>query len=171
MLRIVNLIPGGTLRESRGPSVGKGRESVVVSRHLQGGSSCLCWLRTNGLVPASKYLTYWSYAGDMGPVNRCSQSSIDACVFPLLQWMLGEGNWVGTRGSVSRRAVNWMGALFLMIVDPFNSIDDNAKGCHVRLVMSADVSCVSGFSYRMYINLNRRDSQIWVIAYLVAAST
>jgi hypothetical protein len=42
MLRIVNLIPGGTLRESRGPSVGKGRESVVVSRHLQGGSSCLC---------------------------------------------------------------------------------------------------------------------------------
>jgi hypothetical protein len=60
------------LGESRGPSVGKGRESGMESRHLQGCSSRLCRLRTNGLAPVSKYWMYWSHAGVLGLVNRCS---------------------------------------------------------------------------------------------------
>jgi hypothetical protein len=35
-----------------------------------------------------------------------------------------------------------------------NSVDDYAKGCRTHLVMSAYVSSVSGFSYRMYIDSN-----------------
>jgi hypothetical protein len=41
--------------ESRGLSVGKVGERFVKSGHLQGCSPLLCWLRTEGLVPASKY--------------------------------------------------------------------------------------------------------------------
>jgi hypothetical protein len=47
--------PDGTIRESGGHSVGKGGESDVERRYLQGGSLHLCQLRTNGLVPMSKY--------------------------------------------------------------------------------------------------------------------
>jgi hypothetical protein len=36
----------GPLGESGGPSVGKGGENDVESRHLQGCSPCLCRLRT-----------------------------------------------------------------------------------------------------------------------------
>jgi hypothetical protein len=43
------------LGESRGPSVGKDEESVLESRDLQGYSPRLCQLRTEGLVPTSKY--------------------------------------------------------------------------------------------------------------------
>jgi hypothetical protein len=53
----------------------------------------------------------------------------------------------------------------------FNSVDDYAKGCHIRLVISVYVSCVSGFSCSMYIGLNHRDSRIWVIACLVVITT
>jgi hypothetical protein len=41
--------------ENEGPSVGKGRKSDVESQHLQGCSPLLCRLRTDGLVPVSKY--------------------------------------------------------------------------------------------------------------------
>jgi hypothetical protein len=36
-------------------TVGNGGESDVQSQHLQGCSPRLCWLRTEGLVPMSKY--------------------------------------------------------------------------------------------------------------------
>jgi hypothetical protein len=36
----------------------------------------------------------------------------------------------------------------------------SVKGCRVWPVMSAYVSCISGLSGRMYIDSNRRDSQI-----------
>jgi hypothetical protein len=45
----------GPLGESEEPSVGKGRECDVESQHLQGCSPRLCLLRTEGLVPMSKY--------------------------------------------------------------------------------------------------------------------
>jgi hypothetical protein len=45
----------GPLGESGGPSTRKGGESDVESWHLQGCSSSLCRLRTDGLVPMSKY--------------------------------------------------------------------------------------------------------------------
>jgi hypothetical protein len=41
-----------------------------------------------------------------------------------------------------------------------NSIGAYVKGCHVRVIMSAYVSCVSNFSFRVYIDLNHRNSQI-----------
>jgi hypothetical protein len=45
----------GPLEESGGPSVRKGGESDVKSRHLQGGSPCLCQLKTDKLTPINKY--------------------------------------------------------------------------------------------------------------------
>jgi hypothetical protein len=40
-----------SLRESGGSMVGKGGESDVESRHLQGCSYRLYWLRTDGMAP------------------------------------------------------------------------------------------------------------------------
>jgi hypothetical protein len=40
----------GSLEESGGSSVGKGRESDGESQHLQCGSPCLCRLSTDGLA-------------------------------------------------------------------------------------------------------------------------
>jgi hypothetical protein len=58
--------------------------------------------------------------------------------------------------------VLWIGMRVLVLgaVDPFNSVDDYTDGCHVQLVMSEYVSCVSSFSCRMYIDSNRCDSRI-----------
>jgi hypothetical protein len=53
-----------------------------------------------------------------------------------------------------------MGALFLGSSDFVQLCWVSAKGCHVRLIMSTCMSCVSGSSYRMYIDSNHRDSQI-----------
>jgi hypothetical protein len=47
----------------------EGRGVVLVSRHQQGCSRRLCRLMTDGLAPVSKYWTYQSHAGDMGPVS------------------------------------------------------------------------------------------------------
>jgi hypothetical protein len=80
--------------ESRGPSAGKVRECNVANRNLQHFSPCLCQLRTDVLPPMSKYWTYWSHTRDMGPVNRCSISSINAWLSLLLQWLCLERNWV-----------------------------------------------------------------------------
>jgi hypothetical protein len=53
---IVNLRPGGGgFGESGGPSVGKGGESDVESRHFQYCSTRLCQLRADRLTHASKY--------------------------------------------------------------------------------------------------------------------
>jgi hypothetical protein len=46
---------GGALRWKLRQLVGKVREWYVVSQHLQGCSPRLCWLRTDGLAPTSKY--------------------------------------------------------------------------------------------------------------------
>jgi hypothetical protein len=84
MLRLDNLRPGGP---------------------LGGCSPRLCWLRTDGLAPTSKYWTYRSHTGDMGPVRlvACHQQRV---ALPPLFWFLSwERNWVQTYGSVSRRAV------------------------------------------------------------------
>jgi hypothetical protein len=52
---MINLRPGGALRESGGPLGGKVGESDVEIWHLQGCSPRMCRLRTNGLAPVSKY--------------------------------------------------------------------------------------------------------------------
>jgi hypothetical protein len=43
-----------------------------------------------------------------------------------------------------------MGTFFLGAMNLFNSIDDYAKGCHIQLIMSTYMSCVLGFSCRIY---------------------
>jgi hypothetical protein len=48
---------------------GKGGESDVSILRFLCGSPRLCRLRTEGLVPVSKYQTYRSHAGDMGSVS------------------------------------------------------------------------------------------------------
>jgi hypothetical protein len=50
-------------------SLGKGRESVVAILSLLYGSPHLGQLWTEGLVTVSKYWTYRSHVGDMGPVS------------------------------------------------------------------------------------------------------
>jgi hypothetical protein len=73
--------------ESGGSSVGKVGECYVASWHLQGCSPRLCQLRTDGLAPTSKYLTYRSHPGIMGLVNCCSLLSTGAWLSLLLQWL------------------------------------------------------------------------------------
>jgi hypothetical protein len=76
-------------------SEGKDGESAMAILRFLCGSPHLCRLRTEGLVLVSKYRTYRSHAGDMGPVSWCS------CVTtwpkplsptPRLSW--GRGNEV-----------------------------------------------------------------------------
>jgi hypothetical protein len=45
----------GQLEERRGLSVMKGEESDVDSRHLQGCSPRLYWLKANGMALVSRY--------------------------------------------------------------------------------------------------------------------
>jgi hypothetical protein len=47
----------------------EGRGVVLVSQHLQGCSPHLCRLRTDVLVPVSKYWMYRLHVDDMGPVS------------------------------------------------------------------------------------------------------
>jgi hypothetical protein len=145
LLRMLIWDQAELLGESGGMSVGKGGESEVGSRHLQCCSPCLCQLRTDGLVPMSKYWIYWSHARHMSPVNWCSLTSTGLCPHCFNGW--------------SRRKTGWRPS-FSGVVVLLNSVDDYVKGCSVWLVMSVYVSCVSGFSCRMYIDLNRRDSRI-----------
>jgi hypothetical protein len=125
-LRMLTWDRTGPLEESGELSVGKGGESVVESRHLQRCSPRLCRLRTEWLVPVSKYWMYWSYAKDMGPVNRYSLSSTDAwfCL-DCFNGREEERNWVGIHRSVSRRTGDVVRSPFLSgAVDPFNAVDD-----------------------------------------------
>jgi hypothetical protein len=87
-------------------SEGKGGESVVIILRFLCGSPRLCRLRTEGLIPVSKYWMYWSHAGDIGPVRLviCHQQMLG---FTLIASRLAqERNWVRTRGSVSPCAVD-----------------------------------------------------------------
>jgi hypothetical protein len=76
----------------------------VESRRLQGCNPRLCRLRTDGLIPVSKYLTYRSHVGDMGPVSLIAGCQQKLVFSPLPHWLL----W--TRGSDGRRAMNYVGS-------------------------------------------------------------
>jgi hypothetical protein len=67
---------GGALGESGDNWLGRSGSGYVASRHLQGCSPHLCWLRIVRLAPVSKYWTYRSHAGDMVPVSWCSYVTI-----------------------------------------------------------------------------------------------
>jgi hypothetical protein len=59
-------------------SEGKGGENVVAILMFLCGSPHLCRLRTEGLIPVSKYWTYRLHAGDMSPVSQvpCHQQML-----------------------------------------------------------------------------------------------
>jgi hypothetical protein len=72
---------------------GKGGESVVSILRFMCGSPRLCRLRTEGLIPVSKYWMYQSHAGDMSPVSWCSYvTTWPKPLFPTprLSWESGD---------------------------------------------------------------------------------
>jgi hypothetical protein len=77
-------------------SEGKGRESDVAILRLLCGCPRLCQLRTEELVPVSKYWTYRSHASVYRPSKPSSRSSIDAWLNPTASLVgLGEKlRWV-----------------------------------------------------------------------------
>jgi hypothetical protein len=72
------------------------------------------------------------------------------------------GREIGWGPTNQSSGVLWIktGALFLEVVGSVQLYWINMKGCRVWLVMSAHVSYVSDFSYRMYLNSNCRESRI-----------
>jgi hypothetical protein len=73
-------------------SEGKDGESVVAILMFLCGSSRLCRLRTEGLIPVSKYLMYRSHAGDMGPVSLVAYYQQMLGLRLPLQWLGWERN-------------------------------------------------------------------------------
>jgi hypothetical protein len=157
---------------------GKDGESVVDILRFLCGSPRLCWLRTEGLVPVSKYWMYRSHAGDYGPSKPSSQLSKEAWLFPTASLVfvgekLGTDPWIGQLACCRL----YRGPFFSGAVDLFKSVDDCAKGCHVRGLPAGSVcrayvdwrgKCTcrvgQGFPYRVYNDSNRRDTRIWVTA-------
>jgi hypothetical protein len=185
MLRMLTWDWMGPLGETGGSSVGKSGESDVASWDLQGGNPCMCQLRIDVLAPMSKYWTYWSHAGVMSPVSRCSLLTnrwlaFITALMAIRREKLGGGptDWLASVwGIVS-------GALFLRS----NKVHPTLLGqrerlpcmgtahgkhtCCIRgLVKEAYVLCVSSFPCKVYIDLNHRDSWIWLTAWVVVVST
>jgi hypothetical protein len=102
-------VPLGERGDSRLGRLGRG---YVTSWHLQGCSPCLCRLRTIRLAPTSKYWTYRSHAGYMGPVNLVVGHRLKLGLRSLLHWLAQERSWVQTHGSVSRRDMDRVGSPF-----------------------------------------------------------
>jgi hypothetical protein len=89
----------------------KGGEITVVILRFLYCSPLLCWLRTEGLVPVSKYWMYRPHTGDMGQVSliACYQQMFDF-LHCFIGWLVRERNWVRTRGLIGRRVVNCVGS-------------------------------------------------------------
>jgi hypothetical protein len=172
----------GPLGESGGSSVVKDRVSDMQSCHFQGCIPHMCWLRTDRLAPMSKYWTYWSHAEDMRPVSWCS-----IFINRRLTWAYCLNDCEGREiewGSMVRQCVmDWDESPFSWEqYDPFKFIGSVWKvaicrlceirmgKCHTRTEHGMFVARWSGFCYRVYIDLNRRDSRIWVTVYLVFIS-
>jgi hypothetical protein len=107
-------------------SKGKGGKSVVAILRFLCGS--LCRLRTEGLVPVSKYRTYRSHTGDMGPVSLVAHHRQKLGLSLLLHWLAWERNWVRISESVDRRAGDCVGSPFSQEQwDPSKSVGDSRK--------------------------------------------
>jgi hypothetical protein len=157
--------------------IGKVGEWCVVSWHLQGCSPHLCRLSTDGLVPANKYWTYRSHVGDMGAVSLLASCQQKLGFSTLLQWFFF-GREAGNKPadhSVGLRVVS--GALLFRssgFVQIYWWLHERLLYVdHVRYVWSRSIHGPSlksvwrvsrVFPCRVYIDLNRRDSRIWVTA-------
>jgi hypothetical protein len=170
---------------------GKGRQLIrkvgewyVERRHLQGCSLRLCRLRTDGVGTREKVLnvpiTCWWY----GPSKPSNLLSIDAWLCPhcFIGWFERETGYGSTDRSTD---MLWImpRAPFLESSDPAQLCWRLMKCCHIRGPPAGSVRrayvdwhgkrmCrVDGvFSCSVYIDLNRRDSQIWVTACLWQSS-
>jgi hypothetical protein len=141
------------------------------------GSLRMCQLRTEGLVPVSKYWMYRSHVSAMGPINQvtCCRHMLGLSL--LLQWLSWERNWGGSHGPLSR-AERWSQEhFFLGAVVSIQPCRWLIKGCHVRRPPAGSVRrayvdwremcacCVAQvFPCRVYIDSDCRDSQIRVTA-------
>jgi hypothetical protein len=88
------------LGESGDNWLGRSGSGYVASRHLQGCSPCEQVLN----VPIA---CRWYEPG-----KPSSLLLIDVWLSPLFYWLARERNWVWTRGSVSRRAMDCVGSPF-----------------------------------------------------------
>jgi hypothetical protein len=179
----LNWRPGGATRGKGRQLIGMVGEWVCGSRHLQDCSPRLCRLRSVRLAPMSKYWTYRSHASDMGLVN------LVACcwwMFGFLHCFIG---WLGR--ATGYGLVDWSadvlgivsGVLFLGSSDSVQLCRRLVESCNVRGPPARSVRwaymdwcgkrmCRVGrvFPCRVYIDSNRRDSQIWVTACLWQSS-
>jgi hypothetical protein len=152
---------------------GKGRESAVAIPGFLCGIPRLCRLRTEGLVPVSKYRTYRSHASVYGPNKPNSWLPTDAWLCP--HYFISLPPWIGMDPQIGQSAccgLCWE-PFFLGAVALLHSVGDCAKGCHVcglpagsirgayvdwrgRLMCHVD----RVFTYRVYIDSNGCDCQI-----------
>jgi hypothetical protein len=168
----------GHLGWSVGHSEGKGGESVVAIPMFLCGSPHLCRLRIEGLVPVSRYWTYRLHVGDYEPSKPSILLVTRAWLFPTTS-LVFVGEKLGTNPRISQPACCGLcrERFFSGAVDLFKSVDDYAKGCHIRELPTGSIrqasvdwrrehTCHIGwvFSCRVYIDLNHRDSRIWVTA-------
>jgi hypothetical protein len=137
---------------------GKGGESVVVILRFLCGSPCLCRLRTEWLIPVSKYWTYRSHAGVYEPSKPSSLPLIDAWLKPTAS-LAGLGEKLRCVPQTTQRG--WevkLGAFFLRSSSIHPTLlmtyvrlprtgtarRKHTLGVH-RLAWEAYVSCWSGF--------------------------
>jgi hypothetical protein len=166
---------GGSVEHSKG----KGRESVVSIPRFICGRPHLCRLRTEGLVPVSKYWTYRSHIDVYGPSKPNSLPSSEGGFTPTasmaaLGEKLGTDSWIDQSACCGLcRKLFFSGAVALSI-----AVDDFVKGFHVCGLLAGSVrgayvdwhrkrTCRVDqvFPCRVYIDSDRRDSRIWVTAF------
>jgi hypothetical protein len=165
--------------ESGGPLIEKVGECDVKSWHLQGCSPRLCRLRTNVLAPMNKYWTYRLHVRDMSSVILVAGYQHKLIFSPLPHWLLWERSWVLTHGLVSRHGVGWVRSPSsrgqLICSNLLTTMWKVAMRwpCEIRMVWDhtrtecgMHLACWLGFPCRVYIDSNRRNSRIWVIACL-----
>jgi hypothetical protein len=88
-------------------------------------------LRTDGFTPWASIQTYRLHAGVYGSIKPSSRLSTEVWLSPLLHFLARERNWVRTHGSVSRRAVDYVGSLFSQSSDSVQHRRWCAKGYYV----------------------------------------
>jgi hypothetical protein len=167
--------------ENGRPLVEKAEECHMESRHRQGCSPPPPPMSVKGrwVGPVSKYWTYRSHVGDMGPVNLVTGCQQKLVFSPLLHWLLWKRSWVQTRGPVSRHAVDWVGRpssreqwIYSNLFTTMRKVamhwprEVRMVWDYMRTKHGMRVACWSGFPCRVYINLIHVDSRIWVTAYL-----
>jgi hypothetical protein len=136
----------------------KDEESNVAIPRFLYGSPCLCQLRTEGLIPGSKYWTYQSHAGVYGSSKSSSLLSTDAWLKPTsslaglgkkLRWVprTTQPGWEVESGALFLRSSTIRPTL-LMTYKRLPRMETahrkRTSGVH-RLAWEAYMSCWSGF--------------------------